>query len=86
MVNFYRHFIPHCAQLTLPLTNLSNLDFTLPVEYLKSIDVVKSALTQATLLAFPTRQSCFLLRTGASASAVGAVIHQSGDNDAQPFA
>ncbi len=89
MVNFYRRFIPHCAQLTLPLTNLLRLskrEFAMTAESLKSVDAIKSALAQATLLAFPNPSARLSLMTDASTSAVGAVIHQSVGNDVQPLA
>ncbi len=88
MVNFYRRFIPHCAQHTLPLTNLLRLskrEFAMTAESLKSVDAIKSAFAQATLLAFPNPPARLSLMTDASTPAVGAVIHQSVGNDVQPL-
>ncbi len=57
MVNFYRRFIPNCAEFAAsltPLTGRKNDPREMSTEQLAAIERLKSCLAQATALAFPS--------------------------------
>ena len=88
-VNFYRRFIPQCADLLRPLTDLlkgSAQSLTWSAEAHEAFDNAKQALTNVTRLAFPDQSSQLVLSVDASNFAVGASLHQSSDNLLQPLA
>ncbi|BHF60184.1 hypothetical protein SprV_0100314700 [Sparganum proliferum] len=81
LLNYYRCFIPHCAATLVPLTDLLNskakpIDFS-PAAH-SAFEAAKEALADTTLLhhlsSDPHAQ--LILTTGASNSAVGAVLHK----------
>ncbi|BHF74082.1 hypothetical protein SprV_0401716600 [Sparganum proliferum] len=79
MVNFYRRFLPNCADLTLPLTNMLSdpkgpLELT--GEVLTAFERIKNSLTDATLLTRPASEVQLSLMVDASTVAVGAVLQQ----------
>ncbi len=89
MVNFYRRFIPNCADRMLPLTNLLSgpkgpLELT--GEALVAFDRVKTALADATLLTHPAPEAQLSLMVDASSVAVGAVLQQHLADATQPLA
>ena len=82
LVNFYRRFIPHCASLVQPLTDLlspkrtSNDSFHLSEGALSAFQDVKTALAKATLLTHPDPSAPYCLMVDASNVAVGGVLQQ----------
>ncbi|BHF62508.1 hypothetical protein SprV_0200549000 [Sparganum proliferum] len=80
MVNFYRRFLPNCADTILPLTNLlsgSKRTFELTPAALTSFEQVKALLADATLLTHYHADAPISLMVDASNVAVGAVLQQS---------
>ena len=91
MVNFYRRFVPHCADLLSPLHDLLNskqknhsIVWTQATE--EAFASIKQAVTSATLLVHPTVNASLSLVTDASDIGVGAVLHQVIDSQPQPLA
>ncbi|BHF82983.1 hypothetical protein SprV_0802612400 [Sparganum proliferum] len=80
MVNFYRRFLPNCADTILPLTSLlsgSKRTFELTSAALTSFEQVKALLADATLLTHFHADAPISLMVDASNVAVGAVLQQS---------
>ncbi|BHF84524.1 hypothetical protein SprV_0902767500 [Sparganum proliferum] len=79
MANFYRRFLPNCADLMLPLTNLLSGPKG-PLEFrghaLTVFERIKTSLADATLLTHPAPEAPLSLMVGASTVAVGAVLQQ----------
>ncbi|BHF66484.1 hypothetical protein SprV_0200950100 [Sparganum proliferum] len=89
MVNFYRRFLPNCADLMLPLTNMLSgpkgpLELT--GEALTAFDRIKNSLADATLLTHPAPEAQLSLMVDASTVAVGAVLQQHLAGSTQPLA
>ena len=83
LVNFYRRFIPNCAQTLMPLTDLlrnRKKRSKKPLEWSPACETafaeVKEKLAQATLLAYPNADYPLSLMVDASDRAVGGVIQQ----------
>ena len=82
LINFYRRFVPRAAQLLLPLTDelkggkpaSEKLQWSPTLE--KAFVEAKAALSSATCLAHPHPQATLALHVDASASHVGAALHQ----------
>nr|VZI43467.1 unnamed protein product [Spirometra erinaceieuropaei] len=79
MDNFFRRFLPNCADLMLPLTNMLSgpkgpLELT--GEALTAFERIKNSLADATLLTHPAPETQLSLMVDASAVAVGAVLQQ----------
>ncbi|BHF86036.1 hypothetical protein SprV_ctg2302921400 [Sparganum proliferum] len=89
MVNFYRRFLPNCADTILPLTNLlsgSKRTFELTPAALTSFEQVKALLADATLLTHYHANAPISLMVDASNVAVGAVLQQSLPDSTVPLA
>ncbi|BHF62917.1 hypothetical protein SprV_0200590600 [Sparganum proliferum] len=89
MVNFYRRFLPNCADTILPLTNLlsgSKRNFELTPAALTSFEQVKALLADATLLTHYHADAPISLMVDASNVAVGAVLQQSLPDSTVPLA
>ena len=93
LVNFYRRFIPDCAETLLPLTDLLGkhgkrsrkpLDWTPECD--EAFQAIKEKLAQAALLAYPDTNSPLSLMVDASDRAIGGVVQQLKDNAWQPIA
>nr|VZI04584.1 unnamed protein product [Spirometra erinaceieuropaei] len=89
MVNFYRRFLPNCADLMLPLTNMLSgpkgpLELT--GEALTAFERIKNPLADATLLTHPAPEAQLSLMVDASTVAVGAVLQQHLAGLTQPLA
>ncbi|BHF82527.1 hypothetical protein SprV_0802566500 [Sparganum proliferum] len=88
---YYRRFVPHCAATLTSLTGLLKSKVK-PIELSlathSALEAVRKALADATLLhhlnSDPYAQ--LILITGASSSAVGAVLHYQVNNQLQPLA
>jgi cleavage and polyadenylation specificity factor subunit 1 len=91
IINYYRRFIPQCAATLKPLTDLLSVKtktITFTPSDLKAFEESKQALTLATKLNYMDNKLTteIILTTDASNSAVGAVLHQSVNNQLQPLA
>nr|AAK07485.1 gag-pol polyprotein [Clonorchis sinensis] len=91
IINYYRRFIPHCADILQPLTDLlgcKEKSVTLPSVAIAAFERAKQAIAHATKLSFlDTHESTkLILTTDASNAAVGAVLHQVVNNASQPLA
>ncbi|BHF84456.1 hypothetical protein SprV_0902760700 [Sparganum proliferum] len=89
MVNFYRRFLPNCADTILPLTSLlsgSKRTFELTPAALTSFEQVKALLADATLLTHYHADAPISLMVDASNVAVGAVLQQSLPDSTVPLA
>ena len=79
LVNFYHRFLPHCAELMLPLHSLlkgKSKSITWTDAATTSFNATKEALAKASLLTYPTPDAPTCLTTDASDTAVGAVLQQ----------
>nr|VZI41386.1 unnamed protein product [Spirometra erinaceieuropaei] len=87
LINYYRRFIPHCAAILAPLTDLLKSKAK-PIELSPAahtaFEEAKKALSDATML--HSSALTLILTTDASSSAVGAVLHQQVYNQLQPLA
>ena len=94
MVNYYHRFIPQLAELLAPIhlhlsimvRDKKKTPFYWPEECIKSMDSIKEALINVTLLAYPIENSVFSITTDASNIAVGAVLQQYNNNIWEPLA
>ena len=92
LINFYRHFIPNCADIVQPLTDMlknkerKNQTITLDERELLAFKNVKSTLVNATLLVHPRTDIPHCLFTDASDVGIGGVIQQYVNGVWQPLA
>nr|VZI35605.1 unnamed protein product [Spirometra erinaceieuropaei] len=89
MVNFYRRFLPNCADLMLPLTNLLSGPkgpLQLRGHALTASERIKTSLADATLLTHPAPEAPLSLMVDASTVAVGAVLQQHINDSTRPLA
>ena len=92
LINFYRRFLPDCAKLLLPLTNLlsgkvnSNTPITWTTTAESAFEQSKASLAQATMLHHPRHDAPTCIATDASNHAVGAVLQQLIDGTWSPIA
>ncbi|KAK4472197.1 hypothetical protein MN116_000501 [Schistosoma mekongi] len=77
LINFYRKFLPHCAHIAQPLTDLSKGRFrslNMTETAIKAFKQLKEMLSSATLLSRSDTNAPLALMTDASDTAVGAVL------------
>ena len=93
LVTFYRRFIPSCAHIIQPLTDLLSGPLTPKNRPLTWFDAaisafcnIKAALLQATLLCHPVQGAPLQLMVDAADVAVGAALQQAVDGVWQPLA
>ncbi len=92
LLNFYRRFLPNCAKLLLPLTNLliGKASPKAPVAWSPSTELAfqssKECLANATMLFHPQHDAPTSIATDASDFAVGAVLLQLIDGAWSPIA
>ena len=92
MINFYRRFIPHCADILQPLTDLlknrkkKNQSIELSEDELSAFSKAKDELANATILVHPRSDAPLNLFVDASDVGVGGVVHQFVDDTWQPLA
>ena len=92
LLNNYRRFIPHCADLLSPLSNLlhngkrKNEQISLNDIQLKAFNEVKQKLATTSLLEHPVPNSQFSLVADPSGIAVDAVLQQHHQQQLQPLA
>ena len=93
VLNFYRRFLPHCAEILLPLTQLlkgqalkkPKQPIELPPEALAAFNKAKETLAKATMLAHPDESFPIHLATDASDHAIGAALHMVKENIVVPL-
>ena len=91
LINFYRRFIPRCADILQPLTDLlagkkkKNEPINLSDTELTAFNEIKSALSRATLLRHPRTDVPLSLHTDASDVGVGAVLQQFVNGEWKPI-
>ena len=80
MVNFYRRFIPNCANILQPLTNLltntKKCDIVVSGDALSAFSKIKAALAKTTELSHVLPDVDLCLAVNTSAIGVGAVLQQ----------
>ena len=81
LASYYRRYIAQFSTIAAPLTHLTHKGvlFSWSVECESSFQLLKSALTQAPILAYPDlnhKATPFILQTDASAFGLGAVLEQ----------
>ena len=92
LINFYRRFILHCADILQPLTDLlkNRMKKNQPIELneheFSAFSIVKDELANATSLIHPRSDVPVNLFVDASDVGVGGVVHQLVDNEWQPLA
>ncbi|BES94023.1 Reverse transcriptase (RNA-dependent DNA polymerase) [Nesidiocoris tenuis] len=92
MVNFYNRFIPKAAELQIELQTViagrPKKDKT-PLQWTPELDsafsALKTALSQATVLAHPSLDAPLSVSTDASDVAIGGVVHQHVNGKKQPL-
>jgi transposase InsO family protein len=92
VLNFYRRFIKNAADMQAPLNNLlkDGVKGNEPVHWSSETDVAfescRQSLAHATRLTHPKQNAELSLYTDASDTAMGAALHQKGDNGWEPIA
>ncbi|CAH8564643.1 unnamed protein product [Dicrocoelium dendriticum] len=79
LVNYYRRFIPNCASIVQPMTDLlrgKQRSFHFADDAKLSFEKLKDAISNIALLAHPDTSASLSLTTDASDTAVGAVLQQ----------
>ena len=80
MVNFYRRFIPTCATLTSPLSDLTKKNCSNLVQWgdrqEEAFEKLKQLLYQAPILKLPDINLPYIIQTDASNTGIGAVLLQ----------
>lgn len=78
LAGYYRRFIPNFSEVASPLTNLTrkNKRFSWDSACEISFETLKTLLTSAPILSYPTETGKFVLDTDASATGLGAVLSQ----------
>lgn len=90
LVGFYRRFIPHFAEIALPLTDLTKGAKSGPVVWTercqKAFELLKERLSSQPVCCLPDWSKEFVLRTDASDIGLGAVLLQDQGFGLQPLA
>ena len=86
--SYYRKYIQGFADIASPLTNLTkkNQKFVWTEKCQNAFERLKEALVSAQVLAYPIRESKFILDTDTSATAIGAVLSQIQDGEEKVIA
>ena len=76
LINYYRKFIPHAAQLQQPLTRLmqKGVVFEWSAECQNSFQKLIEAVLNASILTYPSAEDEYVLTTDASGTAVGGTL------------
>lgn len=89
-VNYYRRFIPNCASLMQPLTDLTKKNAKTVVTWNEELEIafneLKNALANKPILKLPDVEREFTVRTDASNKAVGCVLLQNYEGVMHPVA
>lgn len=76
MINFYRRNIPHLAEILAPLHDMTNDDMNWNENRNNAFEDAKRSLESVTVIAYPSSNLPFQLKTDASELAIGAVLEQ----------
>ena len=82
LINFYHHFLPHCADTLTPLHTLhatahkSKKTLQWNEESLQAFSTIKQAIVDVSLLSHPHADAPMNIMTDASDTAEGAVLQQ----------
>ena len=78
LVGYYRKFIPRCADIARPMTNLTKQDipFEWTVQCQASFEMLKEALITSPILKYPDPKKAYILFTDASKHAWACVLTQ----------
>ena len=89
MINFYRRFLPNCANILLPLTNLlkGKLIGTITFDQAATaaFETIKEQLCKATMLVHQDPALPLCLMIDASSHAIGATLQQQEDDGPKPL-
>ena len=86
--NFYCWFLPRLAHIIHPLTDslfMSKKEFNVTKEMIVAINEVKNAISNATLLLHPIRDTVLSITTNAWDTAIVGVLHQHHRGRLQPL-
>ena len=85
--NYHRKLVKDFAEVAKPLYGLTSkgLKFTWEKEHEDALQLLKTRLLQAPILAFPKFRHPFLIDTDASETALGAVLSQINDAEERPI-
>jgi len=89
MINFYRRFIPECAEVAALLNRLTtgeNGVVNFNHEHVAAFNTLKALLSDATMLAHPKPNTGLVLLVDASSTAVGAALNQEINDVMKPIA
>ncbi|GJP55456.1 hypothetical protein CLOM_g14400 [Closterium sp. NIES-68] len=86
--NYYNRFVPQCAKISTPLTNLlkKNTPYKWEPKHQVSMEQLKQALTSTPVLILPYPERDYVIEADASDQVVGAVLMQDRGNGPQPIA
>lgn len=87
LANYYRKFIPHAAQIMLPLTNLlkKKVKFVWDENCQAAMNELKQAIINPPILSYPDFEKPFILTTDASNGALGAILSQGKEGEDLPI-
>jgi hypothetical protein len=89
-VNYYRKFIPHCAELMAPLSDLTKKQSPNVVDWNPRLDKafseLKEVLAKSPILKLPDLNKEFVIQTDASGVGLGCVLMQNYDGVNHPVA
>ena len=89
-VNYYRKFIPNCAEVMKPLTDLTRKNAKIVVDWTTELEqafqALKKALSEAPILKLPDIDAEFTVRTDASNVSIGCVLMQTHEGILHPVA
>ena len=88
LLSYFRKWLPHRGKLIAPLTDLTKKDatFSWTPEHQACFEQINSILTSEPILKFPDFSKEFIVITGASSIAIGAVLCQTYDGEDLPVA
>ena len=79
MCNFYCSFLPHLAHIMRPLMDflsMSKKEFTVIKRMIITINGLKDAISNATLLVHPVHNAVLSITTDASDMVIAGILHQ----------
>ena len=85
LANFFREFIPNYSFITYPLDKLrlsKNLQSEWTNEHSSCFETIKNLLNNSPILKIPDNNKKFIIQTDASAYAIGCVLFQPNNNEA----
>src|SRR6266550_6604620 len=83
MVNYFRAFIPRCAEISKPLTELTKLNTKFPWtdEAQEAFDKLKDSLVNVIMQSHPNFNKPFYVFTDASTKGIAGIVYQVEDED-----